>query len=283
MYSVSPLYSVVPWMSVPPTINEAMKIACVTAIADLAMAETSEIVAQAYAGQELIFGPDYLIPKAFDPRLIMHIAPAVAKAAMDSGVATRPIDDFEAYREKLSQFVFRSGLVMRPIFERAKLNLKRVVYAEGEDERVLRTAQMAVDEGIAKPILIGRPDVISTRLTRLGLRLKENKDYTTVNPESDPRYHEYWTHYHEIMKRRGITVDNAKLVIRTDATAIAALMLKRGEADAMICGTTGQYGEHLQHVKNIIGRNQETKTMSALTAMILPRGLCFFLRYPGQS
>ncbi|MCX8505953.1 MAG: NADP-dependent malic enzyme, partial [Alphaproteobacteria bacterium] len=258
------------------TINQEMEIACVTAIADLAMAETSEIVAQAYADQELIFGRDYIIPKAFDPRLIVQIAPAVAKAAMDSGVATRPIQDFDAYRDRLSQFVFRSGLVMRPIFERAKLDRKRIVYAEGEDERVLRTAQMAVDEAIATPILIGRPEVIETRIGRLGLRLKENKDYTVVNPESDPRYHEYWSQYHRIMERRGVSVDKAKIVVRTDTTVIAALMLRRGEADAMICGTNGQYADHLKHVTDIIGRKADTATMSALTAMVLPSGLCFF-------
>ena len=258
------------------TINQEMEIACVTAIADLAMAETSEIVAQAYADQELIFGPDYLIPKAFDPRLIVQIAPAVAKAAMDSGVATRPIQDFDAYRDRLSQFVFRSGLVMRPIFERAKLDRKRIVYAEGEDERVLRTAQMAVDEAIATPILIGRPEVIETRIGRLGLRLKENKDYTVVNPESDPRYHDYWSQYHSIMERRGVSVDKAKIVVRTDTTVIAALMLRRGEVDAMICGTNGQYADHLKHVTDIIGRKADTATMSALTAMVLPSGLCFF-------
>ncbi|MDI9349140.1 MAG: NADP-dependent malic enzyme [Candidatus Symbiobacter sp.] len=258
------------------TINQAMEIAAVTAIANLAMAETSEIVAQAYADQELIFGPDYLIPKAFDPRLIVQIAPAVAKAAMDSGVATRPIQDFDQYRDKLSEFVFRSGLVMRPIFERAKLERKRIVYAEGEDERVLRTAQLAVDEGIAKPILIGRPEVIGTRVSRLGLRLIEGKDYSVVNPESDPRYLEYWKLYHHIMERRGVSVDKAKIVVRTDTTVIAALMLRRGEADAMLCGTTGQYSDHLKHVTDIIGRKAHTNTMSALTAMVLPRGITFF-------
>lgn len=258
------------------TINKKMEIACVTAIADLAMAETSEIVAQAYADQELIFGPDYIIPKAFDPRLIVEIAPAVAKAAMESGVATRPIADFDAYRDKLSEFVFRSGLVMRPIFERAKLSPKRIVYAEGEDERVLRTAQMVIDEGIAKPILVGRPEVIATRLGRLGLRLKEDKDYSVVNPESDPRYHDYWTLYHRIMERRGVSVDKAKLVVRTDATVIAALMVRRGEADGMICGTTGQFSDHLNQVADIIGRKANTTTMAALTGMVLPHGITFF-------
>lgn len=256
-------------------INEAMKVACVHAIANLAMAEPSEIVAQAYADQPLTFGPEYLIPKPFDPRLIVELAPAVARAAMESGVATRPIADFELYRDHLTQFVFRSGLVMRPMFERAKRDIKSVVYSEGEDERVLRAAQVAVDDHIARPILIGRPDVIETRIQRLGLRLKPDVDMTIVNPESDPRYPEYWKLYHQMMERRGVSPDHAKLLVRTNTTVIAGLMVKRGEADALICGITGRYDKHLRHVLDVIGLARGVKTPSALNLLVLPSGTFF--------
>jgi malate dehydrogenase (oxaloacetate-decarboxylating)(NADP+) len=256
-------------------INEAMKVACVYAIADLAMAEPSEIVAQAYGNQALTFGPEYLIPKPFDPRLIVELAPAVAKAAMDSGVATRPITDFAAYRETLDQFVFRSGLVMRPMFERAKKDVRSVVYAEGEDERVLRACQVVVDDGIARPILIGRPEVIDVRVRRLGLRLKAGVDIAIVNPESDPRYPEYWKLYHQLMERRGVSPDNARVLVRTDNTIIAGLMVKRGEADAMICGTNGRYAKHLRNVLDVIGLSRGVKSPYALNLMILPRGTFF--------
>jgi malate dehydrogenase (oxaloacetate-decarboxylating)(NADP+) len=256
-------------------INEAMKVACVHAIANLAMAEPSEIVAQAYADQPLIFGPDYLIPKPFDPRLIVELAPAVARAAMESGVATRPIADFELYRDHLTQFVFRSGLVMRPMFERAKRDIKSVVYSEGEDERVLRAAQVAVDDHIARPILIGRPDVIETRIERLGLRLKPGVNMTIVNPESDPRYPEYWKLYHQMMERRGVSPDHAKLLVRTNTTVIAGLMVKRGEADALICGITGRYDKHMRHVLDVIGLARGVKTPSALNLLVLPSGTFF--------
>ncbi|MDI9409127.1 MAG: NADP-dependent malic enzyme [Candidatus Pacebacteria bacterium] len=258
------------------TINEAMKIACVKAIADLAMAEASEIVALAYHDQELSFGPDYIIPKPFDPRLIVEIAPAVAKAAMDSGVATRPIADLEQYRESLNTFVFRSGQVMRPLFEAARSQMQRVVYAEGEDDRVLRTAQQAVDDKLAQPILIGRPEVISRNIARLGLRLVPEQNVLIVNPNNDPRYHHYCDLYHSIMERQGITPENARLIVRTNSTVIAALMLKRGEADAMICGTSGGFDLHLADVAQVIGMKPNIKCFSTLSAMVLPTGTYFF-------
>ncbi len=257
------------------TINEAMKIACVKAIADLAMAEASEIVANAYAGEELTFGPEYLIPKPFDPRLIVEIAPAVAKAAMESGVATRPIQDFDAYRDHLSQFVYRSGQVARPIFEAAKRDPRRVVFAEGEEERVLRAVQQALDEKLCRPILIGRPDVIESRVARLGLRLKPGENVEVCNPNSDPRYNEYWTLYHSLMARRGVSPDNARTIVRTRNTVIAALMLRRGEADAMICGTIGRYHRHLGHIAEVIGRARGVSGFYALNALILPKGTYF--------
>src|SRR5262245_25292641 len=200
------------------TINEAMKIACVKALSDLAMAETSEIVAKAYGGQEQQFGAEYLIPRPFDPRLIVEIAPAVAKAAMDSGVATRPIADLDAYRDRLSQFVFRSGLLMKPMFEKARADPRRLVYAEGEDERVLRAVQAVIDEGLARPILIGRPGVVEQRLSRLGLRLKLKTDVEIVDPDSDPRFADYWRLYHGLMERKGVTPDLARNIVRTRNT-----------------------------------------------------------------
>ena len=221
-------------------INEEMKLAAVKAIADLALAGSSDIVVAAYGGKPLKFGPDYLIPKPFDPRLITQIAPAVAKAAMDSGVARRPIEDFDAYRMRLSQFVFQSGLVMKPLFERARQNPKRVVFAEGEQERVLRAVQVVVDDRLAKPILIGRRKVVQMRIKRLGLRLKAGEDFELADPEDDPRYREYWTLYHSLMERRGVTPDQARNIVHTRAAVIAALMVYRGEADAMICGIIGR-------------------------------------------
>lgn len=256
-------------------INEAMKVACVKAIADLAMAEPSELVAKAYGDQPLTFGPEFLIPKPFDPRLIIELAPAVAKAAMDSGVATRPIEDFDAYRERLSQFVFRSGQVMRPLFERAKADPKRIVYAEGEDERVLRAVQTVVDDRMAVPILVGRPEVIERRIEKLGLRLRVGENVELVNPNSDTRFTEYWTLYHSIMERRGISPENARVLVRTRNTVIASLMLRRGEADAMICGTIGRFNQHLTHVVDVIGMAPRAKTVAALNVLILPRGTFF--------
>src|SRR6185369_12370543 len=235
------------------TINEAMKKACVEALAALARAEPSDIVALAYGGETPAFGPEYLIPRPFDPRLIVEIAPAVAKAAMESGVATRPIADFPAYRDKLSQFVFRTGLVMKPLFDRARRDPKRVVYAEGEDERVLRAAQSVIDENLARPILIGRRRVIESRLRKLGLRIKIDEDFELVDPQSDRRYKEYWTLYHNLMERLGVTPDDARTLVRTRTTVIAALMVKLGQADAMICGVDGRYMHHLRHVRDVIG------------------------------
>jgi malate dehydrogenase (oxaloacetate-decarboxylating)(NADP+) len=256
-------------------INEEMKIAAVKAIADLAMAESTETVASAYAGEDLTFGPDYIIPKPFDLRLIVEVASAVAKAAMESGVATRPIKDFDAYREELDRFVFRSGMLMKPIFESAKADVKRLVFAEGEDERVLRAVQVLVDDKIAKPHLIGRPDVINTRIERLGLRIKEGKDFNLTNPERDPRYEDYWREYHTLMKRRGISPDLARTIIRTNSTVIAALMIRRGEADAMICGTYGHYSWHLSHVMDVIGCAEDVSSVSALSTLIMPNGTFF--------
>ncbi|MBU0726116.1 MAG: NADP-dependent malic enzyme [Alphaproteobacteria bacterium] len=256
-------------------INEEMKIACVKAIADLAMAEPSDVVAAAYSDQELVFGPDYLIPKPFDPRLIVEIAPAVAKAAMDSGVARRPIEDFEAYRQKLTQFVFRSGLVMKHVFDRAREAPKRVVFSEGEDERVLRAAQQMIEDKLGFPILIARPEVVETRIKRMGLKLVPGENVEIVNPQSDPRFPEYWKLYHQIMERHGVSPDYARTVVRTRTTAIATLMIKRGEADAMICGTIGRYNDHLRHITDIIGKAEGVRQMSALNLLVLSKGTYF--------
>lgn len=257
------------------TINEEMKIAAVRAIADLATAESSEVVAQAYKGEELKFGADYLIPKPFDLRLIVEVASAVARAAMDSGIATQPIEDFELYREKLGRFVFRSGMLMKPIFERACQEKKRLVFAEGEDERVLRAIQVVVDDGIAEPILIGRPDVIAKRIENLGLRIQEGRDFSLTNPESDPRYDEYWRGYHEIMRREGVSPDLARTIIRTNSTVIASMMMHRGEADAMICGTYGHYAWHVGHVLDVIGKAEGVRDVSALSCLIVNKGTFF--------
>jgi malate dehydrogenase (oxaloacetate-decarboxylating)(NADP+) len=257
------------------TINEAMKIAAVRAIADLALAEASDVVAAAYGDQPGGFGPDHLIPKPFDPRLILKIAPAVAKAAMDSGVATRPINDFVVYRDKLNEFVFRSGLVMRPVFVRANQDPRRVVYAEGEEERVLRAVQVVVDDQLARPILIGRREVVARRIERLGLRLRLGQQVDLVDPENDARYTDYWTFYHRLMERKGIAPDVARTVVRTNTTVIAALMVRRGEADAMICGTIGKYRTHLSDVHDVIGLRPGVKTPAALSVLILNKGTFF--------
>ncbi|MCZ6523325.1 MAG: NADP-dependent malic enzyme [Alphaproteobacteria bacterium] len=257
------------------TINEEMKLACAGAIADLALAESSEIVATAYRGEELRFGPEYLIPKPFDPRLIAEIAPAVAKAAMASGVATRPITDFEAYDDKLSRFVFRSGLLIKPVFARASRAHKRLVYAEGEDERVLRAVQVVVDEGLAEPVLVGRPEVVAKRLEGLGLRVRPGHGFELVDPGDDSRFREYWSLYHELMARDGVSPEAARTLVRTNTTVIAALMLRRGEAEAMICGTYGHYHEHLRHVLDVIGLAEGVRDLSALSVLILPKGTFF--------
>jgi len=257
------------------TINEAMKIAAVHAIADLALAESSEVVANAYKGENLKFGADYLIPKPFDPRLIFEVAPAVAKAAMHSGVATRPIENFDAYFEKLSGFVFRSGMLMKPIFERSRSANKRLVFAEGEDERVLRAVQVLVDDGIATPLLVGRPQVVKSRIERLGLRIEEGRNFKLVNPENDPRYDDFWRDYHRLMERKGVSLDLARTIIRTNSTVIAAMMIYRSEADCMICGTYGQYGWHLRHVLDVVGKADGVGDVSALSTLVLPMGTFF--------
>ncbi len=256
-------------------ITEAMKLACVREIADLAKAETSDEVAAAYAGQELKFGPDYLIPKPFDARLILRIAPAVAKAAAESGVATRPIADLEAYRESLTRFVYQTGMFMRPVFAAAKARPANVVYAEGEDERVLRAVQVVLDEGLARPILVGRPEVVKMRIERAGLRLAAGRDFELVDPENDARFREYWDTYRQLMAREGVTPDVAKAAVRRSNTLISALMLRRGEADAMICGLVGRYDQHLDHVRHVIGRRPGVRTMAAMNALMLPEHTLF--------
>ena len=256
-------------------ITEAMKLACVREIADLAKAEMSDEVAAAYAGQELSFGPDYLIPTPFDARLILRIAPAVAKAAEESGVAARPITDYAAYRESLTRFVYQTSMFMRPVFAAAKANPQRVAYAEGEDDRVLRAAQVAVDEGLAKPILIGRPAVIATRIAKAGLRLQPGKDVEICDPEDDPRFRQYWETYHQLMGRRGATPEASKAAVRRSNTLIAALMVKLGDADAMICGMVGKFDSHLEHIRDIIGVKKGAPGFATVNALMLPEHTLF--------
>jgi len=257
------------------TINEEMKLACVHAIAQLARGASSDVVSAAYGGQQLRFGPDYLIPKPFDPRLISEIAPAVAKAAMDSGVATRPIADLEAYKQRLQQFVYRTAFVMKPIFEKARANPKRVAFAEGEDERVLFALKAILDEGIAKPILVGRPLVIAHRIRKLGLGLEQDRDFEVVNPEDDARYQDYWRHYHGAMERKGVAPDTARTIVRTNSTVIATLMVARGDADAMICGTYGEYQWHMRYLVDILGLQKGAQRPKALSLLILDGGPVF--------
>ena len=256
-------------------INEEMKLACVNAIADLAMEAATEEVFHAYGGQTLTFGPEYIIPKPFDPRLIIKLAPAVAQAAMDSGVATKPIEDFEAYKDKLSSFVFPSSFLMKPVFSKARQEPKRLVYAEGEDKRVLQAVQHMVDEGIAKPILIGRAEVISHRIEQMGLSLDIDKDIELVNILNDKRYKEYWTEYHQLLSRKGVSPDFAKMVMRTDNTAVACMMVRRGDADAMIAGTVGRYHHHVTNIEEIIGTDEESTSLSALYPLVLPQHTIF--------
>ena len=256
-------------------INQEMKLACVRAIADLAMADPSDVVARAYGGQTLTFGPDYLIPRPFDPRLIVHIAPAVARAAMETGVATRPIEDFETYTQQLNEFVFRSGLLMKPIFDSARADPKRVVFAEGEEERVLTAVQALVDEGLARPILIGRQAVVEARKKKLGLRFGIGREVELCDPEDDPRYAEYGQLYHDLMGRKGVSPDYARTVVRTDTTVIAALMVAQEEADAMICGTVGRYKDHLDDVLDVIGKASGIEDVSTLSVMITAKGTYF--------
>ena len=257
-------------------INEEMKIAAVRAIAALAREEPSDVAARAYSGETPIFGPDFLIPSPFDPRLILRIAPAVARAAMESGVATRPIEDMAAYIDRLNRFVFRSGLVMKPVFSAARTAAaKRVVYADGEDERVLRAAQVVLEEGIAKPTLIGRPHVIETRLRRYGLRIRPGVDFDIVNPEDDPRYRDYVELLVRLAGRRGVTPEAARTMVRTNNTVIAALAMMRDEADAMLCGLEGRYERHLRNVDLIIGRRESVEELSSLSMLISQRGVVF--------
>ena len=256
-------------------INEAMKLACVREIAALAKAETSDEVAAAYAGQDLKFGPEYIIPKPFDARLILRIAPAVARAAAESGVATRPIVDLEAYRQSLMRFVYQTGMVMRPVFAAARARPARVVFAEGEDERVLRAVQVVLDECLAKPILIGRPSVIAMRVERAGLRLKPGSDFDIVDPENDVRFKSYWELYHKLMGREGITPEAAKSSVRRSSTLIGALMVKRGEADALLCGLVGRFDAHLDHVRQVIGQHPTARTMAAMNALMLDQHTLF--------
>ncbi|MFN3887850.1 MAG: NADP-dependent malic enzyme, partial [Aquabacterium sp.] len=253
------------------TITDEMEIAAVHAIAELAQAEQSDVVAAAYVGATLSFGPEYLIPKPFDPRLMIKIAPAVAKAAEESGVATRPIKDFVAYGEKLQSFVYASGTTMKPIFSVAKrAKAKRIAYAEGEEERVLRAAQIVVDEGLARPMLVGRPAVLEQRVERFGLRLKAGIDYDVVSTEYDPRHRDYWQTYHRLTERKGVTAQMAKIEMRRRLTLIGAMLVHKGDADGLICGTWGQTSMHLNYIDQVIGKRQGVKTYAAMTGLILP-------------
>ena len=255
-------------------INDAMQLACIEGIAELARATTSAEAAAAYQGERLTFGADYLIPKPFDPRLSGVVSAAVAKAAMASGVATRPIDDLAAYRQRLNGSVFKSALLMRPVFEAARTAARRIVFAEGEDERVLRAAQAILEETTEQPILIGRPDVIERRCERYGLTIRPGQDVQVVNPENDPRYRDYWGTYHELMARRGVTPDLARAIMRTNSTAIGAVMVHRGEADSLLCGTFGEFRWHLNYVTQVLG-NATLRPHGALSMMILEDGPLF--------
>ena len=250
-------------------ITESMKLACVREIAALAKQDVSDEVAAAYQGKELKFGPDYLIPTPFDTRLILRIAPAVAQAAAESGVATRPIADIAAYRESLTRFVYQTSMFMRPVFAAAKSKVQRVAYAEGEDERVLRAVQVAVEEGLAKPILIGRPAVIEARIAKAGLRLQAGVNYEVCNPEDDPRFRQYWEAYHRLMGRKGITTEGAKAAVRRSNTIIAALMVHLGDADAMLAGLVGRFDRHLAHIEEVFGVQPGVDRMATVNAVML--------------
>jgi malate dehydrogenase (oxaloacetate-decarboxylating)(NADP+) len=257
------------------SISTEMELAAVRALAELAQAETSEQVAIAYGIESISFGPEYLIPRPFDPRLIARIAPAVAQAAMGSGVATRPIADLDAYRESLTQFVYHSGIIMKPLFAGAKAAPKRIVYAEGEEERVLRAAQIVVDEGLAKPILVGRPQVIERRLARLGLRIQPGQDFELVNPEQDPRYRDYWSTYHRLTERKGVSPEYAKIEMRRRHTLIGAMMIYKGEADGMLCGTFGTHALHLHYIDQVLGLRAGVRYFAAMNALMLPKRTVF--------
>ncbi len=257
------------------TINEEMKRACVKALADLTMAEPTAEVIAAYGGKPVQFGPDYLIPKPFDPRLIEEVPLAVAKAAMASGVATRPIEDLEAYRQTLKRFVYRTGMVMKPVFERARAEPRRVVYAEGEGERVLRAVQIAVDDNISRPILIGRHEVVAYNIRELGLRLRPGQDVEVVDPRDNAYFAEAWQTYHQLMERRGVDPETARVRLRTRATALGAMLVRHGIADALICGTIGGYHSHLEHVVDILGLRSGVKLPAAMNVVITPKGTLF--------
>ncbi|WP_334468558.1 NADP-dependent malic enzyme [Arsenophonus sp. PmNCSU2021_1] len=257
------------------TINEEMKLACVQAIADLALAEQNDVVVSAYGDQELKFGADYIIPKPFDPRLIVKIAPAVAKAAMESGVATRPITDFDSYIEKLNEFVYSTHLFMKPIFSLARKEKKRIVLAEGEEERILHATQELVSLGLAYPILIGRPSVIEKRIEKLGLQIKIGEDFELINNENDPRFKTYWQQYYQLMKRHGVSQEMARREVINNPTLIGALMIRQGEADGMICGTAGSYNQHFTIIKNVLGFRQNSSVAGAMNALMLPTGNTF--------
>ena len=260
------------------TITLEMEIAAVHAIAELAQAEQSEVVAAAYAGQQLAFGPEYLIPKPFDPRLMMKIAPAVAQAAADSGVALRPIADMDAYRERLQSFVYASGTTMKPIFTAAKKALKkRVAYSEGEEERVLRAAQIVVDENLARPTLIGRPAIIAQRIEKFGLRLKEELDYDIVNVEQDHRYRDFWQTYHAMTERKGVTTQVAKIEMRRRLTLIGAMLLHKGDVDGLICGTWGTTLTHLPYIDQVIGKRPGVHTYACMNGLLLPERQLFLV------
>jgi malate dehydrogenase (oxaloacetate-decarboxylating)(NADP+) len=257
-------------------INEEMKLACVNAIANLARREAAAEVASTYSSEDLHFGPDYLIPKPLDPRLIVDLPMAVAKAAMETGVASRPVKDFETYAGRLEEYTSRTQLVMRPIIYRAKNTPKKVVYCEGEEEDVLRAVQVVLDEGLAKPVLVGRRRVLQGRIKKCGLRIDIDRDLEYVDPEDDPRYYDYWTTYHRIMERRGVPPAVAKTILHTNTTVIGALMVHKGEADAVICGTIGLYKNHLKDVLDIIGKRSNVDTIAAMNAVVLPSGTYFF-------
>ncbi|MCF3595608.1 NADP-dependent malic enzyme [Rhodobacteraceae bacterium LMO-12] len=255
-------------------INDEMQIACIEGIAELARTTTSAEAAAAYQGEHLTFGPDYLIPKPFDPRLVAIVSSAVAEAAMKSGVATREIENLQEYREKLNQSVFKSALLMRPVFEASRTASRRIVFAEGEDDRVLRAAQAILEETTEKPILIGRPEVLEARCVRDGLTIRPGRDFQVVNPENDPRYRDYWGSYHQIMARRGVSPDIARAIMRTNTTAIGAIMVHRGEADSLICGTFGEYRWHLNYITQVLG-SETLRPHGALSMMILEDGPLF--------
>jgi malate dehydrogenase (oxaloacetate-decarboxylating)(NADP+) len=256
-------------------INEDMKLACVQAIAELARKEPPAEVTAVYANEVLEFGPEYLIPKPFDPRLIVDLPIAVAKAAMKSGVATRPIQDFEAYKQKLQEFFIRSKIVMRPVMARAQANPKRVVFCDGEEEKILQAVQTVIDDGLAKPMLIGRHKVVETRIKRLALRMKPGKDFELIDPDDDPRYKDYWETYHRIMERRGVTPSDAKAIVRTNTTVIGALMVYKGDAESMICGAVGHFKTHQKHLMDIIGLKPGVETAAAMNGLVLPKGTFF--------